>query len=35
MGLRGESLREYRRSLDLDPSNTNAEKFIKELTEFE
>ena len=35
MGLRGESLREYRRSLDLDPSNTSAEKFIKELTEFE
>lgn len=27
-----EALREYRRSLDLDPDNTNAEKFIAELT---
>ena len=35
IGRREDSLREYRRSLDLDPSNTNAEKFIKELTEFE
>ncbi len=35
MGRREDSLREYRRSLDLDPSNTNAERFIKELTEFE
>jgi tetratricopeptide (TPR) repeat protein len=35
LGRREDSLHEYRRSLDLDPSNTNAEKFIKELTEFE
>ncbi len=32
---KAEALREYRRSLDLDPENTNAEKFIAELTEFE
>jgi len=35
VGRREDALREYRRSFDLDPTNTNAEKFIKELTEFE
>lgn len=33
LGRREDALREYRRSLELDPSNTNAEKFIEELSE--